>query len=207
MLFGDKPNEGYVRGNAFLHPKLGITFTVPQGFVIDNSAKAVTAAGPGDVAVRFDGVSVGRTTRLDDYIRSGWVTGLDPSSVHPATINGNEAAIARAVSEGWQFDVTVIRAGGQVYRLLTAAPIASHDLEKVARSVSGSFRLLTPAEKAALKPLKVRIVTVAAGQNIASVAAMMRGVDRKLDLFRVLNGLGPGADVSVGDEVKIITDE
>jgi predicted Zn-dependent protease len=207
MLFGDKPNEGYVRGNAFLHPKLGITFTVPQGFVIDNSAKAVTAAGPGDVAVRFDGVSVGRTTRLDDYIRSGWVTGLDPSSVHPATVNGNEAAIARAVSEGWQFDVTVIRAGGQVYRLLTAAPIASHDLEKVARSVSGSFRLLTPAEKAALKPLKVRIVTVAAGQNIASVAAMMRGVDRKLDLFRVLNGLGPGADVSVGDEVKIITDE
>jgi predicted Zn-dependent protease len=77
----------------------------------------------------------------------------------------------------------------------------------VARSVSGSFRLLTPAERAALKPLKVRIVTVAAGQNIASVAAMMRGVDRKLDLFRVLNGLGPGADVSVGDEVKIITDE
>jgi predicted Zn-dependent protease len=35
----------------------------------------------------------------------------------------------------------------------------------------------------------------------------MRGVDRKLDLVRVLNGLGPGADVSVGDEVKIITDE
>jgi predicted Zn-dependent protease len=207
MLFGDRPDEGYVRGNTFLHPKLGITFTVPQGFVIDNSAQAVTAAGPGDIAVRFDGVSVDRRTRLDDYIRSGWVTGLDPSSVHPATINGNEAAIARAVSEGWQFDVTVIRAGDQVYRLLTAAPLTSPDLEKVARAVSGSFRLLTPAEKAALKPLKIRIATVEAGQNIASMAAMMRGVDRKLELFRVLNGMGPGADVSVGDKVKIITDE
>jgi predicted Zn-dependent protease len=135
------------------------------------------------------------------------VTGLDPSSVHPATINGNEAAIARAASEGWQFDVTVIRAGGQVYRLLTAAPLASHDLEKVARGVSGSFRLLTPAEKDALKPLKIAIATVEAGQNIASMAAMMRGVDRKLELFRVLNGMGPGADVSVGDKVKIVTDK
>jgi predicted Zn-dependent protease len=77
----------------------------------------------------------------------------------------------------------------------------------VARSVSGSFRLLTPAEKTSLKPLKVRIVTVTAGQNIASVAAMMHGVDKALDLFRVLNGLGPGADVSVGDKVKIVTDE
>jgi predicted Zn-dependent protease len=55
--------------------------------------------------------------------------------------------------------------------------------------------------------LKVRIVTVAAGQNIASMAAMMHGVDKSLDLFRVLNGLGPGADVSVGDKVKIVTDE
>jgi predicted Zn-dependent protease len=159
------------------------------------------------VAVRFDGVSLSRSTRLDDYIKSGWVTGLDPSSVHPATINGNEAATARASSEGWQFDVTVIRAGGQVYRLLTAAPLTSHDLESVARAVSGSFRLLTPQEKKTLKPLKVRIVTVAAGQNIASVAAMMHGVDRALELFRVLNGLGPGADVSVGDKVKIVTDE
>jgi predicted Zn-dependent protease len=207
MLYGDKPDEGYVRGNTFMHPKLGIMFTVPQGFVIDNSAQAVTAAGPGDVAVRFDGVSVSRRTRLDDYVRSGWVTGLDPSSVRTTTINGNEAVVARATSEGWQFDVTVIRADGQVYRLLTAAPLASHDLENVARSVSGSFRLLTPAEKTSLKPLKVRIVTVTAGQNIASVAAMMHGVDKALDLFRVLNGLGPGADVSVGDKVKIVTDE
>ena len=34
----------------------------------------------------------------------------------------------------------------------------------------------------------------------------MVGVDRKLDLFRVLNALPPGAVVSAGDKVKIITD-
>ena len=58
LLFGDTPEEGYVRGNTFLHPGLGISFSVPAGFVIDNSAAAVTATGPGDMAIRFDGVSI-----------------------------------------------------------------------------------------------------------------------------------------------------
>ena len=100
----------------------------------------------------------------------------------------------------------MIRANGQVYRLLTAAPAASGSLETVARSVSGSFRVLSAAEKAALKPLRIRIVTVQAGQTLGTLSAQMVGVDRKLDLFRVLNAMGPGATVSAGDKVKIVTD-
>ena len=82
LLYGDTPEEGYVRGNTFLHPRLGISFSVPPGFVIDNSAAAVTATGPGELAVRFDGVTLNPRTQLPDYIRSGWVAGLDPSQ-HP----------------------------------------------------------------------------------------------------------------------------
>jgi predicted Zn-dependent protease len=206
LLFGDTAEEGFVRGNTFLHPRLGIAFSVPEGFIIDNSAVAVTATGPGDVAVRFDGVAVEGATRLTDYIRSGWVAGLDETSVQAVTINGNDAATARARAEGWQFDVTVIRSGGQVYRLLTAAPLASDALDRVARSVSGSFRSLSAADQARLRPLRVRVVTVGPGETAASIAASMVGVDRRLELFRVLNALPAGGSVAVGDKVKIITD-
>ncbi|RUU41481.1 metalloprotease, partial [Mesorhizobium sp. M6A.T.Ca.TU.002.02.2.1] len=206
LLYGDTPEEGYVRGETFLHPGLGVSFSVPGGFIIDNSAAAVTATGPGDIAIRFDGVSIDKSRPLTDYIRSGWVAGLDESSVRQETINGNEAATAHASAEGWQFDIAVIRAGGQVNRLLTAAPSASTSLDAVARSVSGSFRILSAAEKAALKPLHIRVVTVQPGQTMGSLAAQMVGVDRKLDLFRVLNAMSPGAAVSAGDKVKIITD-
>ena len=206
LLYGDTPEEGYVRGNTFLHPRLGVSFSVPEGFVIDNSAAAVTATGPGDMAVRFDGVSLDEGRSLTDYIRSGWVAGLDDSSVRQETINGNEAATAHARAEGWQFDITVIRAGKQVYRLLTAAPTASTSLDAVANTVSGSFHMLSAADKAALKPLRIRVVSVQPGQTAGSLAAQMVGVDRKLDLFRVLNAMGPGASVSAGDKVKIITD-
>src|SRR4051794_2197541 len=32
MLFGDTPEEGFVRGTTFLHPRLGVSFSVPTGF-------------------------------------------------------------------------------------------------------------------------------------------------------------------------------
>lgn len=206
MLFGDTPEEGYVRGTTFMHPRLGVSFSVPAGFVIDNSAAAVTATGPGDIAVRFDGVAIEKNVSLVDYVKSGWVAGLEDTSVLAETINGNEAAIARAEAGGWRFDITVIRAGGQVYRLLTAAPKQSAQLDDVAHYVGMSFKTLTNAEKASLKPLRIKVVTVQPGQTVATLAAAMSGVDKKLELFRVLNELAPGAGVSTGQKVKIITD-
>lgn len=206
MMFGDTPEEGYVRGHDFLHPRLGVAFSVPDGFVIDNTAAAVTASGPGDVAVRFDGVSVSRGKALTDYLTSGWVSGLERATVHATVINGNEAANAHATADGWQFDVTVIRAGNQVYRLLTAAPLSSDRLDSVARYVTGSFHILSDAEKAGLRPLRIRIRTVRPGQTMANFASQMVGVDRKLELFQLLNALGPGATLRPGEKVKIVTD-
>lgn len=206
LLYGDTPEEGFVRGRTFLHPRLGVSFTVPEGFSIDNSAEAVTATGPGDIAVRFDGVTIDRNTSLVNYLRSGWVAGLDEATVQPVTVNGNEAANAKARVDGWQFDVTVVRAGDQVYRLLTAAPLASTALRSVADSVTASFRVLSAEEKAALKPLRVRVAIVRPGDTLASLAAQMQGVDRKLDLFRLMNALTPGSTPAPGDKVKIITD-
>jgi predicted Zn-dependent protease len=207
LVFGDKPDQGYVRGNSFLHPTLGIAFSVPEDFKLDNSAGEVIATGPGELAFRFDGVTVNGRTSMTDYLRDDWLAGVDISSIRPLTIAGNQAATATARADQWKFNVTVIRVGEQVYRLLTGAPLSSNRLEQVAAGIAQSFRVLSPAEVAALKPLRIRIVTVAPGENVASLANKMTGVSRRVELFRVLNGLAPGANVSVGDKVKIITDQ
>ncbi len=206
MLFGDTPDEGYVRGTTFLHPGLGVAFSVPAGFMIDNSAEAVTAAGPGDIAIRFDGVAVAKRTKPTEYIRSGWVVGLEESSIRPTTINGLEAATARAQADGWNFDITAVRAGEQIYRLLTAAPLSSTGLDDVARSVASSFRQMGEAERANLRPLTIKVVTVQPGDTVGSLAGRMAGSDRQLALFRLLNALPAGATLSAGDKVKIIAE-
>jgi predicted Zn-dependent protease len=203
MLFGDTAEEGYVRGATFIHPVLGIAFNVPPGFRIENTAAAVLATGPGDVAVRFDGAKLAPGIALGAYLQSGWVGGLDAATVRTYQLNGLEAASARAGARGWAFDVTVIRIGDGVYRILTAAP-SGGDPEPAAAAVRGSFRALTAAERAAAKPLTFRVVTVKAGETAASIAARMAEVDRPLELFRLLNGLSAGEALSAGQKVKVI---
>ncbi|AQZ50273.1 M48 family metalloprotease [Martelella mediterranea] len=205
LLYGSNPEQGYIRNRDFYHPKLQIAFQVPPGFVMTDKANAVVATGPGDVAIRFDGVKANGRRDLEEYIRSGWVTGLVEGSVQSTTVNGMPAATAKAVAGDWVFDVTVIRDGGDIYRLLTAAPRGSGALEDTAFSVRSSFRKLSPAEAADLKPLRIRIVTVQPGDTVASLAAKMMGTNRKLALFQVLNALPPGATLSAGETVKIVS--
>ncbi|MBW9065729.1 M48 family metalloprotease [Rhizobium herbae] len=206
LLYGDSPQEGYVRGQTFLHGKLGIRFDVPAGFQIDNKAEAVLATGPGEVAIRFDGVADTQRRSLTDYIASGWVTGLKPDTIRPITINGLEAATARASAERWDFDVTVIRIDTQIYRFLTAVPKGAPSLEPTAEILRASFRRMTPQEAAALKPLRIRVVTARPGDTLATLSARMMGTDRKLDLFRLINAMQVTSTVRPGDRIKIISE-
>ncbi|KRD49951.1 M48 family metalloprotease [Ensifer sp. ENS10] len=206
LLYGDSPQEGYVRGQTFLHGQLGIRFDVPTGFQIDNKAEAVLATGPGDIAVRFDGVADTGGRSLTDYIASGWVTGLQPDTIRPININGLEAATARASADRWDFDVTVIRIDTRIYRFLTAVPKGSNALEPTANQLRSSFRRMTQGEAQSLKPLRIRVVTVRPGETIATLSARMMGTDRKLDLFRVINAMQVTSTVKPGDKVKIVSE-
>jgi predicted Zn-dependent protease len=207
LLFGDSPQEGYVRGRTFLHGNLGIRFEVPQGFSIDNKAEAVMATGPNDIAVRFDLVDDKAGGSLTDYIASGWVTGLRPETIRSTFVNGMPAAVANASADKWDFDVTVIRSGPQIYRFLTAVPkgnIAA--LEATANQLRGSFRRMSPTEAANLKPLRIRVVVVKPGDTLQTLADKMLGTDRKVELFRLLNGLPIAASLKPGDRVKIVAE-
>lgn len=207
LLYGDSPQEGYVRGQTFLHGNLGIRFDVPADFRIDNKVEAVLATGPEETAIRFDGVAAGETGSLTNYLTSGWVAGLQPETVRPIEVNGLPAATARASAERWDFDVTVIRVNKQIFRFLTAVPKGNIALlQSTANKLRSSFRRMTPAEITRLKPLRVRVVTVGKMDTVASLAARMMGTDRKLDLFKLINALPAGATLSPGQRVKIISE-
>lgn len=206
MLYGDSPQEGYVRGQTFLHGNLAIRFEVPPSFRIDNKADAVMATGPKDIAVRFDLVD-DKAGSLTDYIASGWVTGLRPETIRSGFVNGMSAATARASADKWDFDVAVVRNGRKIYRFLTAVPVGNEaDLVATATKLRATFRRMSPGESAALKPLRIRVVAVKAGETVQTLSARMLGTDRKAELFRLLNGLSIGATLTSGQRVKIVAE-
>jgi predicted Zn-dependent protease len=207
MLFGDSPEEGYVRGQSFVHPGLGIKFRVPGGYSIENNKDAVLASGPNEFAIRFDGVEVPQNVVLTDYVQSGWIAGLIPASVIKTSINGVEAAMASAQADRWQFHITVLRVNGRVYRFLTAAPSTAAGVADIASAVTSSFQTLSEEERRTTRPTRVAVTRVKSGDTIDSLASQMVGSDRPKDLFRLLNGLAAGQALSVGSSVKIITDQ
>ncbi len=208
MLFGDDPLEGYVRGRQFLHKGLGISFSVPKGFVLENAAEAVLASNKSGTAMRFDGADLTGYASLTDYMLSGWINGLIDNSVRPTTINGLPAVIGSAITDGWSFRIGVVRIGLTGYRFIFAnrSPTAvfTSDFEKSL----GSFRQLSPTEQARLNPLRVKIIQAKGGETARKLAVGMSGVEpsRRLELFTILNQVQPNQRFKQGELLKVITD-
>lgn len=204
IVFGDDPSEGFVRGRRFLHPRLGFTFTAPPGFVLDNTAQAVLGVRHGGgAALRFDVVTVPPEQTLSAYLTSGWIENIDPASVHDLAINGFPAATATAKGDNWDFRLYAIRFGSDVYRFIFATKQPTPETDQLFRQSVGSFRRLTLAEIQQARPLRLKIVTVKAGDTVEKLAARMAIADRQAERFRVLNGLDAGAKLKPGTEVKI----
>lgn len=207
ILFGDAEKEGFIRGRTYLHKKLGFRFAVPDGFELANRARAVLASGPGETAIRFDAVSKkdnGATPQA--YVRSGWVNGLDESSVVPVSVNGLPAAQAVARSGDWQFRVTVVELKGRYYRFIVAAPRSTTGLDQISTQVSGSFRQLKASELSKLKPLKMKVVKLRRASSVQKMTEEMVGVARPKQLFLTLNGMARERGLRSGELVKIVTD-
>jgi predicted Zn-dependent protease len=207
LVFGEDPIEGYVRGRRFLHPKLGFTFTAPEGFSLDNTAQAVLGIKePGNEALRLDVVKVPAEQTLVEYLNSGWIENIEPGSVEELSINGFPAATATAKGEQWTFRLYAIRFGSEIYRFIFAAKTRTPESERAFREAVGTFRRLTLAEIQSAKPLRLKIVKVQSGDTVEQFASRMALIDRQIDRFRVLNGLGANDRVQPGDFVKIIVE-
>lgn len=207
LFFGDPVSEGTIRGQRFSHAKSGFTFAVPTGFELSNKTKSVLATGPNESALRFDAVNKeGQPSNPADYLKSGWVNGLDDASVKSVKINNLDAAYGSAQTGDWQFSISVISFNRRYYRFILAAPKSSSAILEVGTKIAGSFRALSASEKANLKPLRLAVVPVKQGESIAQLASKMSGVSRKVDLFKAINGLGAGDRVQPGAKVKVITE-
>ena len=210
LVYGDSPDQGFIRGRVFSHPKLGFTFTVPDGFKLINRPDAVLAKGPSSSAIVFNGVQVAARTDPRTYLVHQWAPSVRLSDVERITINGMEGATGwtRLNAQGSLVDVrlVVIRySDRQFFRFQFVTPASmtarlKRDLERT----TYSFRRLSAKEAAALKPLRIRVVTVRTGDTTQSLARRMRVDEAPLDWFRVLNRLKPGQNPPVGSRIKLV---
>ncbi|HET9149421.1 MAG TPA: M48 family metalloprotease, partial [Alphaproteobacteria bacterium] len=209
IIFGDSPDQGYVRGDRFAHPKLGFEFQVPTGFKLANQPEAVIARNPNGALIAFD--EMPKANGLSPRAALAQI-GIPLSNVEDIDINGLSAATGqgRGSVNGTTVDVrvVVIRFSPEhMFRFLfITPPQLTAGLADGFKRTTYSFRRLSPSEAAALKPYRVQVVRVKSGDTVASLANRVAFPDRKEERFRVLNGLQPNDTLKPGTLVKIVVD-
>ncbi|MGH7248961.1 MAG: M48 family metalloprotease, partial [Pseudomonadota bacterium] len=216
VIYGESPEQGFIRGRTFAHPKLRFRFEVPAGFELFDSSAAIYAAGPDNAMIIFDGApessSVPATMAMTGYIRQVWAKGVELHEVRRGDINGLEAATALVSASTRKGPMTMrvvaIRLDPtHIYRFRLIAPAArAQALAPAFAKAVGTFRRLSAAEATALKPRKINIVSVAKGDTLAKLAARSAFDSHRQEQFRVLNGIAPGVAAIALQQVKLIVE-
>lgn len=213
LVFGDDPEQGFVRGASFIHPQLRIGFDAPAGSTITNGAQAVMIEGRAGGKGQFSAARLG-SARIDDYAVAALrqLIGNNPAQYgapQQTYINGLEAAIlpARVQTNGRVSDVTVAvyRADRDTaYQFLTIAPDGQG---RQFESMIGSMHRLSEREAASVRARRIRVVTARGGESVQTMAREM-AVDRApAEWFMMLNDLPNDAILRQGQRVKIITED
>ena len=210
VLVDDDPAQGVIDGRSFIHPDLRLQFVVPAGYQMQNGASAVTIAGSGGQAQfstgRFDGDFEGYIGQVISGLTEGQAR-MSLSPLQRTTINGLPAGFVtgRAQTSSGVVDVSVMayqfdRDTAYHFVMLTKG---GQGMQPFAEMLD-SLRRISPSEAAAIRPRVIDVVTVRGGDSVASLASRMAYRDFRVERFRSLNGLAPGAALAPGQKVKLV---
>lgn len=212
VVFGDDPEQGFVNGTTFSHPKLRISFVAPAGFRLTNTSSAVIISGPNSVQAQFAGGQLPAQGGLDAYAQAVLQKFVGQAPVQVGQLqrgapNGVESSYlpARAQTQSGQIAevaVAAYKVGDRAYHFVTVAPAGQSG---ALNSMLASFRTLNDSQVAALRERRIEIVEVRPGDTVQSLAQRMAFTDYQLDRFLALNGLAAGAALQPGALVKIVT--
>ncbi|GJE04548.1 M48 family metalloprotease [Methylobacterium isbiliense] len=206
IAYGDNPADGIVRGRRFLHPRLGVTFEAPDGFALENTARAVLGTTPdGGRRLLFDAVETHAGQGLEDVLKATWNDAIDTGSFQNRMINGFPAVTAVSKGKEWFFRLAALRVGTNTFRLIMAAK-GTADPEPAFERWLASVGGVGPDDARRLRPTRIQIVTAAPGESVEAMARRMVVGDRETERFLVLNGLDRGATLRPGQPYKIVVE-
>lgn len=210
MVYGDNPQQGFVRDRTFIHPELGFKFTVPEDFHLENSPARVFAQGPNNSFIQFDGADGSEFSgSMKRYIKKVWADNTRVNNLESLSLNGMPAA--KATTQDGQGNVLRLVAirfdDTSIYRFILGAPRSKAG--KFAgrfESTVQSFRRISANEGQGVAPYRIEVRSVRAGDTVSSLAREIPFTNYLEERFRVLNGLHDGEGLRPGEMIKTITD-
>ena len=217
MVVGDNPEQGIIRGSAFLHPTMRFALQFPDGWEIVNSPSQVAAQLPGnDVYLVLQPVELSVEQRggtLEDIAtRTMRSAGYRRQSGAATTINGLDAYVGTYSGREGELGEVLVRAAYISHRRdkFLLAGLASRALfERVApdfeRSVE-SFRPLSAEEADGIRPNRLDIYVVQQGDTWQSIAQRASGGNVAASTLAIMNGYPVNEQPLPNDRIKIVVE-
>ena len=212
VVFGDNPEEGIVRGNAFLHPVLRFGVEFPQGWEISNGKTQVLAKRPGeDVFMLLQLVNEPQGRNVEEIaLGSMQKAGFRRVDGGTTTINGLRAyqGTYQGSMEGLGNVVTRATHIVQDQSVYIFAGIAQPKLfDSVSRDFDTSlrtFRELSRSEAANVKPNRIDLYTVRAGDTWQSIAQRTADGTVKATTLAIMNNSAVTQQPQAGRVIKVV---
>jgi predicted Zn-dependent protease len=206
MSVDDPPQEGFVRGNRFVHPLLRLGFEAPRDFRLYNDSDGVLGVGR-DRSLLFFACTDGPVEgNLAEWMRNRLKP--TPAAIQSIEIGGAEAAIGarpRGSDTGLgQARYVLIRHGDRVcfFNLLSEGSDRDQRIE-VLVNAARTFHTLSNNEVATLRPYRLRVVP-SAGTTAPQLAQRIPYADFKMERLLLLNGVDSAGDLMRLPQVKIV---
>lgn len=211
MVFGEDPRNGYFQQAAFIHPTLKFRFDFPSGWKMQNGAEqviGVSAQGDAQIALSLAGTEAPQQT-LARFLQQ---QGVQAGSTSTSPINGNAAAVGQFVAQnqdGSQLAgyVAFIQQDNTTYQLLAITPRAQiQAYDAVFRSTIGSFQRVTDARLLAVKPRRLRLVTLRSAMTLTQFN-QQNPSPIPVGELALINGVDASRVLAAGTQVKRVVAE
>ena len=214
LLYGDDPIQGYVHGRRFSHPDMRISFEAPPGFTLTNTPRAVLIDGRDGTRGEFGGGPMppggleAYAVRLVEQAVGDARGAVQAGELQRRLIGGVPAVILpvsiRTEQGSAQLVVAAYGAGRGAYHFLMVAP-PTEAAQAAIIELFQSFRPLSPAQVAQLRPRVIDVVAARPGDTVRNFAARMAVPSLPLEHFLMINDRQPDQPIAPGELVKIVT--
>src|SRR5688572_17816813 len=214
MVFGDRVEEGIVRGNEFLHPLLRLGVKFPEGWELTNTPQAVLAQEPGtdhfmvlQEVEQPRGRTIGETAvaamRNAGYtVVDGRVDRINGNEAHVGVYRGNAKDVGKVLMRAAHIAI-----GRQLYVVAGFAP--EQEFAQVDNDILPSvqtFRQLSTSEAAAVRPNRVDFYVVKSGDSWQSIAARQGKNFVNAATLAIMNDHDVHVQPTAGNRVKIVVE-
>jgi len=211
VVFGDNPEQGITRGSTFLHPPLRFRIDFPAKWDVANSPQQVVAKAPdADVFMLLQMVTKPQGRTVQDVAASSMQgAGFRLVSGDRATISGLDAYVGVYQGQIEGLGEVTSRAAHILHNnafYLVAGLVSPGRFEQVDPTFLAavrSFRPLSAAEAESIRPHRVDLYVVRAGDTWTSIAERSGGAIKPSTLA-VMNHATPDSQPQPGARIKIV---